>query len=234
MIRGRNVVIASLLFVCAGIVVMVVTARKFDGSTQVSPPPDVVQQFSRPELRVSIPEDESRIEVSNIEDSDNPETTQQTKERKEAQRSFVHRELENGYYQSGLLVDGRKEGVWFTTDPEGLILEEVPYKAGSIDGTMIIYGPNGLRLSEADYKDGIGNGKTRGWHSNGQMAFEIDVKDGAYNGAWLEWYANGQAKREAHCVNGKLNGECIFYNEDGSLNLVDSGIYENGKRVAGL
>ena len=53
-------------------------------------------------------------------------------------------------------------------------------------------------------------------------------------GDFNEWYENGQKRTEGSFEDGQEEGLWTYWNEDGSIDTVKSGIYKDGEKVAPL
>lgn len=182
-----------------------------------------VSEFDGNELRVGL---DTAMPSDTTDDTDSEVATDSA--------MMCDEEWAQGYWASGMRKNGKKEGMWMTYNEEGELWVETPYRDGKIDGTMVMWGLHGQRFSETEYKEGVAEGATRAWHSNGQQAFVMQNRNGQHEGEWLEWYPSGHPKVEAAFHEAKLTGRCLFYYEDGSIDVSQSGYYENGKRVSGL
>lgn len=100
-----------------------------------------------------------------------------------------------------------RDGPWTTYHPNGQIEEHGMMKAARREGTWIESSPDGVKILETEYRAGLASGPLNAW------------------------YDDGRRKCQAQCEFGELVGQCSFWREDGVLDLVKTGFYENGVRI---
>ena len=116
----------------------------------------------------------------------------------------------------GILLNGKKDGLWIGWYENGQKVEEGTYKDGKKDGLWTRWYGDGQKLREGTYKDGEEVGKWTYRYENGQKKREGTYKDGKLNGLWTRWYENGQKYYVRTYKDGKLISS-KRWNRDGSV-----------------
>jgi hypothetical protein len=129
---------------------------------------------------------------------------------------------------AGEYLDGRRDGTWRWTWPDGTTREERTYKAGVLDGVVRTFYEGGAKQLEERYRDGKPDGTWRWWHAGGATALEAECRDGRLDGAVTGWHANGRKAVACRYADGKLAGRLQAWHADGAL--AAEGEFENGKR----
>ena len=126
-------------------------------------------------------------------------------------------------------VDGKKDGVEKSWDPDGTLRLEAHYKNGKRHGVTSNWHPNGQKMSETHYANGKIHGVSKTWHNNGQLSTAASYNFGKNEGFYRSWYSNGQKMAEIHYRNNQKHGMEIRWDEEGKLK--SHGRYEDGAQV---
>ena len=102
----------------------------------------------------------------------------------------------------GLVVNGRKEGLW------------------------TFWYKNGRKREEGIFKEGKEVGVWKRWHDNGKMKSKRTIKFGKGEGLWTWWYYNGKKESKGTFKNGKKEGKWTFWYENGIK--TKEGTFEEG------
>lgn len=76
--------------------------------------------------------------------------------------------------------------------------------------------------------------QTVAYYSDGARKNAITVVDGTKHGPAEQWYPSGNPEWRGQYADGFRQGEWTFWNEDGSVDVERSGLYEQGKKIADL
>lgn len=129
---------------------------------------------------------------------------------------------------SGVVVDGKMEGLWQLNSPKDeRLLEEGYLKAGKKDGTWTTYYANGTKHIVAEYRNGNLTGPFKEYDKEGYLLVDATYKDSVAVGEYKEYYGASVAvygynpsrrrKREGQFKAGMLDGEWLSYYESGQL-----------------
>ena len=92
----------------------------------------------------------------------------------------------------GLLNDQQeKTGLWKTVNEEHIVVEEVNYKNGKIDGSFRIFYPDGTLKREGYYKDGMQQGIQKDYNIAGRIIEEAHIKNDLLDGEYINYYSSG-------------------------------------------
>jgi hypothetical protein len=91
---------------------------------------------------------------------------------------------------------------------------------------------NGNTSVEQNYKDGTPDGEFFVYLPNGQLDEKGCFKNRKKEGEWVKYWDTGDLNERGYYKNGKKEGKWVWFNGDGSLDPVDSGIYKNGKKIS--
>ncbi len=128
---------------------------------------------------------------------------------------------------SGLLVDGRWEGIYRHWYQSGQLRVELNYENGEMVGLLREWYENGQLKGKYNCENGEMVGLQREWYENGQLKEEWNYENGEMVGLLREWYENGQLKGEWNYENGKYHGLLREWYENGQLKVELN--RENGK-----
>ena len=84
---------------------------------------------------------------------------------------------------AGLVLEGKREGVWREWHPNGQLKKECTYSNGEQEGLYRSWWSNGQLGTEANHKDGKLNGIHRKWYKDGRRELEIKKVDDK-----ISWY----------------------------------------------
>ncbi len=134
--------------------------------------------------------------------------------------------------EEGMLVDGKRNGMWIKYYVEKRLPNEVANFANDMyNGPFLKYTNYGQLEMIAHYR----NNKLHGRYAKyrlGRPIEEADYVDGQYHGWYRTYYeSNGKLQKEIHYKHGVLDGFYRYYNEDGSLVMEYE--YKDGKKVRG-
>lgn len=135
---------------------------------------------------------------------------------------------------NGTLLNGKKEGVWRVFGPDGTLWIEHRFRNGQLEGVSTTWDSSGRQQEDAEYHGDRLDGTTRGWFTDGVEAYSYSFRDGVRDGVWTEWYENGHLRAEGTSRRGAYDGRCVFYEQDGSVDVKTSGFYKAGHRVGSL
>lgn len=76
--------------------------------------------------------------------------------------------------------------VMYFTNTE-IIKQEMTFKDGKLNGTMLTYHRNGNIKRKGEYKDGLYNGKWELWTQNGKKLYEVHYKKDTLCGNFMLW-----------------------------------------------
>lgn len=133
----------------------------------------------------------------------------------------------------------------------GNLKSESWYKDGVQDSVSRMYSSDGILVEEVHYAHGELNGEVKRWYENGQIYQEGQYVDGMMDGSWLVFYGDGNLAAKAffdhgtgvqtsyehsgykclvtNYVDNQKHGKETYYNPDGAVTRV--AIYENGEWV---
>jgi len=137
----------------------------------------------------------------------------------------------NKLKESGLYVNGEKNGIWKYYHEYGNVEVEKTYQNGDkLDGPYIKFYENGDTSEYGNYQDGNRFGKWLAIHKNGNLKSEqFFLVDGIRTGNWKEFYEAGGLKSEGEYLNDSLNGIWKWYHPNGQPSSIEE--YNNGALV---
>lgn len=115
--------------------------------------------------------------------------------------------FDDGYPYSGIMVNGKREGLWTCYDKDSNLLIQNLYS-------------NGVEIPM----------KHESYYENGQLESNIYFLGGKQVGEWKYFYSNGQIKLIQNWDNGLRDGESILYDESG--NILGKKIYSKGEMIS--
>ena len=86
-------------------------------------------------------------------------------------------------------------------------------------------------LDRGKLKDGKFQGSWVHYHENGQLWMKGEY-NGLQEGLWVSYWENGQLYSRGHYKNGRKYGQWVFYNDLGSPDKEESGIYVEGRKIS--
>lgn len=148
----------------------------------------------------------------------------------------------NRVAEEGLLVRGKKDGVWKGYHPNGQPQYQGSYKNGKREGLWQEWnqdegcadagtGKNrltGQLIFKGSWKDGKPEGIWEGWYPDGQPRFHGSYRNGRQDGIYKAWHASGEPEAEVSYHEGAAHGVWKVWDKDGRL---DVKFYENGIQV---
>jgi len=115
-------------------------------------------------------------------------------------------------FESGTLVNGKKEGSWSVYWPKGPLWSTHTFRGGLLHGESVSYDrTTGLVTDKRFYREGKLDGVQRKWYPNGTLAWEAELKEGELNGTQRLWYPDGSKKEVETFVAGKRQGWCSYW-----------------------
>lgn len=132
--------------------------------------------------------------------------------------------------RQGMLLEGKKEGLWRVLAEPGVVWMEVEYHQGLRHGTERVFDAGGQVRSEKEYREDVLEGEVRYWHSNGVLAIESHYVEGVLSGEYRQWSSRGVLSRHLTYANGELEGRCVWFDQAGRVDVVKSGFYSDGRR----
>ena len=133
---------------------------------------------------------------------------------------------------SGLIKNGKEEGVWVYMYPDGSKKMEVTYRSGVQQGPCKMWYNNlemntGQLRVRGDYKNGKKEGKFQHYHINGNLEAEGSFSEGNEIGLWKTYFDNGKMKKEVKYIEGSKEGEFTIWHSNGKVSR--KGVYVNNK-----
>ena len=132
---------------------------------------------------------------------------------------------------------------WYKSCESRVMIRSGNYKHNKKDGKLVLYSDENVdgigsgwqwrgRLNgEEHYIDGKKNDKSVHYWRNGQVSSEGNYVDDKKEGPVIGFMENGKVYWEGNFVNDKKEGRWVWYDEDGSGDIKDDDIFENGLRV---
>ena len=135
-----------------------------------------------------------------------------------------------GHYESG-----EREGLWRMWTTDGVLAAESQVSGGRAHGKQMLRMESGI-VRTGECVDGLEEGLWTFWFREypevEKKAGEASFSAGAYHGTHTQWNEEGEVVSRGEWRHGKRHGRWVVYAPDGSLNTVDSGLYEDGVKVA--
>ena len=134
----------------------------------------------------------------------------------------------------GLLLDGRREGLWIGLYESGDTAYVDRYANGVLDGSSELFYPNGQRSWIRFYVNDIPRGLTMSWYENGQIKYRAyfdEVKNDYFHGYYESYWENGEPETIGTYYRGYQAGEWLFFDSTGVL--VKKIIYPDSNVVLG-
>jgi len=121
----------------------------------------------------------------------------------------------NKKLREGLMNAGKEVGRWNFFNNSEVLVQQVDYANGVVDGLIITYFSNGRRETECQYTQTIKQGYSYSWHDNGFPKefgwFKNDKKDSV----WITWDAYGDKKSELMYFDSISSGMINYWDEAG-------------------
>lgn len=108
-----------------------------------------------------------------------------------------------GYYKLTTYKDGNPEGICRDYQKPAILLKEIPFKNGLLEGTVKLF-DNGKPIAEIPFKNDSANGIAKYYNSDGMLLHELPYKNNKVNGT-EKWYneKNGKPESEIDWINGR-------------------------------
>ncbi len=120
--------------------------------------------------------------------------------------------------KEGNYLNNRKNGVWKTYYPNGVLKSEITYVNNRPNGYARIYYKNGKLSEEGVWKGTKWVGKYNYYYENGNKAYEWSFNEnGKRSGKQKYYYESGKIRIEGDWQDGKENGVIKEYYEDGGV-----------------
>ncbi len=118
---------------------------------------------------------------------------------------------------SGILVNGKKTGLWEYYYKNGNLQYKYNYSDGKLDGETYTYYPNEVIKEKYIYKKDILDGEYISYHENGNIQTQGNYIDGNYSGLWHYYGLNGKLEQLNYYENGRITGNSISYGVNGEI-----------------
>lgn len=132
----------------------------------------------------------------------------------------------------GRYVNGKRHGLWTSWHADGSKESVGDYNYRKREGPWIDFHPGGKKQQVATYVNGVFVGRVVRWHPNGAKESEGFCVGGDLDGPWRSWHAEGTTSSHGSYRYGRRVGRWTFFGPDGELDRSQSGLYENGEKVA--
>ena len=142
----------------------------------------------------------------------------------------------------GQYTDGRRDGLWVWTYPDGQREYQMVYEAGRrvraqgwhpngrlertqsyqddrLHGTVQSWDRHGTLREEASYAAGQRHGTYLLWDHDGQRLYTAEYQRGTLHGAAVWWYDDVRKRWETHYAEGRRTGTWSQWDPDGSLRM---------------
>ncbi len=98
-----------------------------------------------------------------------------------------------------------------------IVKQEMTFKDGKLEGTLISYYENGNIKRKGEYANGRYNGKWEQWAENGKKLYEVHYKNDALYGEFMIWYPTGVLKQKGIYAENSRSGLWTEYDEAGMI-----------------
>lgn len=120
--------------------------------------------------------------------------------------------------KEGEYLNNRKNGIWKTYYPNGVLKSEITYVNNRPNGYAKIYYENGKLSEEGIWKGTKWVGSYNYYYENGKKAYEWSFNDkGKRSGVQKYYYESGKLRIEGDWKEGKENGVIKEYYEEGGV-----------------
>ena len=133
-------------------------------------------------------------------------------------------------YEEGILVDGRRDGLWKRYHYNGVVRSEIHYTEDAPFGDYRLYSEEGILFEEGRWEHGVNVGHLRRYWPNGtiQQMLTFDSK-GVGPGQQRYFHDNGQLEMLVELKNGEEEGDLVRLDHDGRV--VSRTTYSSGRIV---
>jgi antitoxin component YwqK of YwqJK toxin-antitoxin module len=98
-----------------------------------------------------------------------------------------------------------------------IIKQEMRFKNGKLNGTLISYYKNGNINRKGEFVKGLYNGKWEQWDENGEKMYEVHYKNDTLCGNFMIWYPTGVLKQKGIYAENSKCGLWTEYDEAGMI-----------------
>ncbi len=98
-----------------------------------------------------------------------------------------------------------------------VVKEQMTFKKGILDGTMISYYSNGELKIKGEYKQGKLYGKWESWYEGGRKKYEVNYVNDTLSGNYMQWYNTGVLKEKGLYADNSRYGSWVEYDEAGMI-----------------
>jgi len=98
-----------------------------------------------------------------------------------------------------------------------IVKQEMSFKNGKLEGTLINYYCNGNIKRKGEYSNGLYNGKWEQWAEDGKKLYEVHYQNDTLCGDFLTWYSTGVLKQKGLYAENSKSGLCTEYDEAGMI-----------------
>ncbi|HEX8546091.1 MAG TPA: toxin-antitoxin system YwqK family antitoxin, partial [Cytophagaceae bacterium] len=120
----------------------------------------------------------------------------------------------------GLLVEGKKEGVWKFYYPDQILMAKENYRQDNLDGGSEYFDFQGHLSQRGTWKAGIEVDSSFQYFPNGLIKRKGIFSDGLYEGEWVTFNENGTLHNKGTYIKGTPEGLWLFYDESGKLKSI--------------
>ncbi len=131
-------------------------------------------------------------------------------------------------------TEGRRHGPEREYFEDGSLRREEHYRDDRRHGIQRRYAAPGVLAEETEFADGKKHGVHRRHRIDGSLELECTYRNDQHEGAYKRWYASGRLWWDFNYVAGRKHGRCVEYREEGTIQWSDSGLFEDGTRLAPL
>ena len=132
----------------------------------------------------------------------------------------------------GNYFHGTKHGFWTYWYENGQVREAGEYLYGRKEGLWTSWYDNGQKERIAYYCNDRAEDRTTIWYSDGTKAAEGQLEEDLREGLWLEWHENAALGSRGTYRHGRAEGRWEYWDADGALDLGQSGVYQDGRRIS--
>lgn len=123
---------------------------------------------------------------------------------------------EDAKVEEGSYSDSRKNGIWKTYHPNGILKNEITYSNNRPSGNAKIYDDKGTLIEEGVWQNNRWTGHWKSYHENGQTFMDFNYNAGGKRqGEQQYYYENGQPMMKGNMNDGKEAGTWVGYYENG-------------------
>jgi antitoxin component YwqK of YwqJK toxin-antitoxin module len=128
----------------------------------------------------------------------------------------------------GQYLNGKKEGLWVYTTPEGEKEREEHYAADILNGPVVKYS-DGIIRESVEYRDDAKNGEFKEYDADGKLMRKGTYEDGKLHGMIEEYYPGGQLKSKTGYNKASWDGLRQKFYPNGRMELEETWV--NGRKI---